>query len=269
MQRRPSIGTFDNIPEALRYTVDSLISRGHKYIINVRGPREVEASEAATIQLVPACYVYEGRDLGLTIHLPFDPTSGTFLELVRFLDTQGNHLFDEHRFQDIPCFTINLDNDGELAHRVLLYLLEKVYEYPPGTNFQCEVFDEGLHQEAAPPAKTIALHAERPPLRVDEGGAVRVGNSRISLDLVVEQYENGMTPEDMVRAYDTLALADVHAVIAYYLRHRDEVRAYLKGREEEAEGLRAKIEAERPRVALEELLARRSAREKDNAPVGQ
>ena len=118
-------------------------------------------------------------------------------------------------------------------------------------------------------AGPLPLHAERPPLRVDEGGAVRVGKSRVSLDLVVEQYENGMTPEDMVRAYDTLGLADVHAVIAYYLRHRDEVRAYLKRRAEEAEALRAKIEAERPRVAREELLARRSARGTDHAPTGQ
>src|SRR5262249_21978496 len=90
--------------------------------------------------------------------------------------------------------------------------------------------------------------AERHPLRTDQGGAARVGKSRISLDLVVEQYENGMTPEDMVRAYDTLVLADVYAVLAHYLRHRDEVRAYLKRRTEEAESLRAKIEAERPRV---------------------
>ena len=119
------------------------------------------------------------------------------------------------------------------------------------------------------PANGLPLHADCPPLRVDEGGAVRVGDSRISLDLVVEQYENGMTPEDMVRAYDTLVLADVYAVIAYYLRHRDEVRAYLKRREEEAEALRAKIEAERPRVSREELLARRNAREKANAPAGQ
>jgi uncharacterized protein (DUF433 family) len=104
---------------------------------------------------------------------------------------------------------------------------------------------------------------------VDEGGAVRVGNSRISLDLVVEQYENGMTPEDMVRAYDALVLADVHAVIAYYLRHRDEVRGYLKRRAEEAEALRVKIEAERPRVSREELLARRSARDKADASTGQ
>src|SRR5438445_4561716 len=105
----------------------------------------------------------------------------------------------------------------------------------------------------------LPLHAEPPPLRVDEGGAVRIGKSRVSLDLVVEQYENGMTPEDIVRAYDTLVLADVHAVVAYYLRHREQVRAYLKRREEEAEALRVKIEAERPRVSREELLARRSA----------
>jgi uncharacterized protein (DUF433 family) len=117
-------------------------------------------------------------------------------------------------------------------------------------------------------ANGLPLHAEPPPLRVDEGGAVRIGKSRVSLDLVVEQYENGMAPEDLVRAYDTLDLADVHAVIAYYLRHREEVRAYLKRREEEAKALRAKIEAERPRVSRTELLARRSAKEKADAPTG-
>jgi uncharacterized protein (DUF433 family) len=114
----------------------------------------------------------------------------------------------------------------------------------------------------------LPLDAERPPLRVDEGAVVRVGTSRISLDLVVEQYENGMTPEAMVRAYDALGLADVYAVIAYYLRHRDEVRGYLRRRQAEAEALREKIEAERPRVSREELLARRGAREKANASTG-
>jgi hypothetical protein len=49
-------------------------------------------------------------------------------------------------------------------------------------------------------ATEFRVHADLPPLRVDEGGAVRVGNTRVSLDLLVQQYENGMTPEDMVRA---------------------------------------------------------------------
>jgi uncharacterized protein (DUF433 family) len=115
----------------------------------------------------------------------------------------------------------------------------------------------------------LSLRTVHLPLRVDEGGAVRVGNSRISLDLIVEQYENGKTPEDMARVYDTLVLADVHAVIAYYLRHRDEVQEYLKKRKQEAEALQAKIEAEHPRITREELAARRNAREKDHAPAGQ
>src|SRR5260370_41672162 len=96
-------------------------------------------------------------------------------------------------------------------------------------------------------ADGLTLHAEAPPLRVDEAGAIRVGKSRISLDLIVEQYENGMTPEDLARAYDTLVLADVHGVVGYYLRHRAQVRAYLKRPTEEAGALRTQIEAQHPR----------------------
>ncbi|MBX9579390.1 MAG: DUF433 domain-containing protein [Gemmataceae bacterium] len=119
------------------------------------------------------------------------------------------------------------------------------------------------------PADGLPLHAEPPPLRVDPGGAVRIGTGRVSLDVVVEQYENGMTPEDLVRAYDALTLADVHAVVAYYLRNRDAVRAYLARRAEEAAALRATIEAERPRVSRDDLLARRRAAEAADAPAGR
>lgn len=115
----------------------------------------------------------------------------------------------------------------------------------------------------------LSLPADQSALRVDESGAIRVGNSRVTLDLVVNQYENGMTPEDMVRAYDALALADVHAAIAYYLRHRDDVRAFLTQRAEQAGALQTKIEAERPAIARDELIARRNVREKANAPTGQ
>lgn len=117
------------------------------------------------------------------------------------------------------------------------------------------------------PADGLVLHADPLPLRVELGGVVRVGDGRISLDLIVEQYENGMTPEAMVCAYDSLNLADVYAAIAYYLRHTDDIRAYLKRREAEADALRAKIEAERPRISPDVVRAR--AREAGRAPVGQ
>lgn len=115
----------------------------------------------------------------------------------------------------------------------------------------------------------ISIAAETPPLRLDEGGVVRVGNTRITLDLVVGQYENGMSPEDLIRAYDTLNLSDVYGVVAFYLRHRTEVQAYLTRRAKEAEAIRATIEAQHPRISRADLLARRHAREKADASAGQ
>jgi uncharacterized protein (DUF433 family) len=108
----------------------------------------------------------------------------------------------------------------------------------------------------------LPLDAVAPPLRIDDGGAMRVGKSRITLALVVEEYESGMTPEDMVSASDTLDLAQVYGAIAYYLSHRDAVREYMNRRETEASALRAAIEARQPRISRAEFLARRAAREK-------
>lgn len=47
--------------------------------------------------------------------------------------------------------------------------------------------------------RLLPFQAVAPPLRIDAGGAVRVGRSRISLALIVEEYERGMTPEDIIR----------------------------------------------------------------------
>ncbi len=118
-------------------------------------------------------------------------------------------------------------------------------------------------------ADPLPLHPEPPPLRVDAGGVVRVGASRVSLDVVVEQYENGMTPDELVRAYDTLALADVFAAVAYYLRHRAEVAAYLNRRHEKAAVLGGTVETDHPRVGRSELLARRGVTEGERVAASQ
>src|SRR5437764_8106812 len=82
---------------------------------------------------------------------------------------------------------------------------------------------------------TLAVEAEMPPLREDETGALRVGDSRVLLELVIRAFQEGATPEAIVQRYSTLALPDVYAVIAYYLRHRSEIEAYLAERERKAE----------------------------------
>jgi uncharacterized protein (DUF433 family) len=116
---------------------------------------------------------------------------------------------------------------------------------------------------------SLVVHPDAPPLRVEDGGVIKVGRGRVSLDLVVDLYNRGQTPEQIVEDYDALKLSDVYGVIAYYLRHREEVDAYIARRKTEADELQAEIEAVHPRISRSELLARRAAAETAHAPVRQ
>ncbi len=120
-------------------------------------------------------------------------------------------------------------------------------------------------------ASTLILEPRAVPLTRLENGVYRVTDTRIPLERIVECYQEGMTPEDIVRDFDTLRLSDVYAVISYYLDHKDAVEEYMREQEEEAEALRQMIEANQPwRPGLrEELLARRARMEKGNdVPAG-
>jgi hypothetical protein len=44
------------------------------------------------------------------------------------------------------------------------------------------------------------LRTEAPPLSLDESGAVRVGKTRVLLMLVIQEFQWGATPEDIVSA---------------------------------------------------------------------
>jgi uncharacterized protein (DUF433 family) len=101
------------------------------------------------------------------------------------------------------------------------------------------------------------LVAVPPPLRLHENGTLYVGQTRVPLDTVVGVYSTGVSPEEIVRRYPTLRLADVYAVIGYYLDHRDEVESYLAERRRLAEEVRRENQARFPTAGMrEKLLAR-------------
>jgi uncharacterized protein (DUF433 family) len=102
------------------------------------------------------------------------------------------------------------------------------------------------------------IETEAPPLRADGTGAIRVGTSRVLLELVIQAFQDGATAEEIVQRYSTTTLADVYGAIAYYLRHRDDVEAYLAERERKATEVRQRIEARQGDLA--ELRARLQAR---------
>lgn len=93
--------------------------------------------------------------------------------------------------------------------------------------------------------KTLPL-----PLREEETGAIRVGDSRVLLELVIQAFQDGASPESIVQAYSTLSLSDVYLIVAYYLRHPEAIDAYIERREQQAESVRQKLSAIQPDLSL-------------------
>jgi uncharacterized protein (DUF433 family) len=58
---------------------------------------------------------------------------------------------------------------------------------------------------------TSAIGPELVPLVRDEAGRLMVPGTRISLDVLVADFERGETPESIHDSYQTVSLADVNA----------------------------------------------------------
>lgn len=106
---------------------------------------------------------------------------------------------------------------------------------------------------------SVSIHAEPVPLTVDRDGVMRVSNTRVTLDTVILAFQEGATAEEIAHQYPSLDLADIYAVIAYYLRNRSEVELYLKTRRKESAKARKENESRSPSHGIRaRLLARRS-----------
>lgn len=107
----------------------------------------------------------------------------------------------------------------------------------------------------------FTVQPESPPLHEDETGGLRIGRSRVLLEIVIRAFQDGATPEAIVQRYSTLSLPDVYATIAYYLRHTSEVADYLARRESEARELQQRLEQQQPDLAdiRARLLSQRKA----------
>jgi len=67
--------------------------------------------------------------------------------------------------------------------------------------------------------------------------AIRIAGTRVGIESVLRDYQEGASPEEIVLRYPTLSLEQVHATITYYLANRERVEAYLalvRQRQEEA-----------------------------------
>lgn len=75
---------------------------------------------------------------------------------------------------------------------------------------------------------SIVIHTDTSPLRTDPDGSIRVGESQVMLAVLLNAYLDwGWSAEQLAEQFPSITLADVHGVLSYYLRHRQEVDIYL------------------------------------------
>ena len=57
---------------------------------------------------------------------------------------------------------------------------------------------------------------------------IRIKGTRIGIETVLDDYLDGISPEEISVRYRSLTLEQVYATITYYLRSREKVDAYLE-----------------------------------------
>ena len=93
---------------------------------------------------------------------------------------------------------------------------------------------------------TLTVSAEKAPLHINADGTVLIGQTRVRLEAVVSAFLQGDSPEQIADSFDALTLAEVYAVIAYYLKHREEVDSYLAQQTAAAAHVQREVEAHQP-----------------------
>lgn len=105
------------------------------------------------------------------------------------------------------------------------------------------------------------LVATPPPLARDSDNVVRVAGTRVRLETVLTAFQQGSTPETIADKYPVLRLADIYAVITYYLQHQADVDVYLVQRRQQIAEAEREIATRFPHNGVRErLLARRTER---------
>ncbi len=95
------------------------------------------------------------------------------------------------------------------------------------------------------------------------GGQPRIAGSRIPVKHVVIWHERiGQTPAQIVSEYPHLTLADIHAALAYYHDHREEINADIQAERREYEAMKESM----PSLLREKREARRADAADDSIP---
>lgn len=106
---------------------------------------------------------------------------------------------------------------------------------------------------------SITLEPPPIPLTMTPEGVLRISGTRVPLDTVVRAFQQGANPEEIAQDYP-LTLAEIYAVLAYYLWHREAVEDYMAERATMSAQARQSVES---RTDLGGIRSRLLARQRE------
>jgi uncharacterized protein (DUF433 family) len=95
-------------------------------------------------------------------------------------------------------------------------------------------------------------------LRMDSCGVWRIGATRVTLDSIIDCYERGDSPADILEAFPTLTAEEVYAAVAYYLNHRGGVERYIRQQEAASDALRMKVDSDPRNIEARKRIEQRA-----------
>ena len=99
------------------------------------------------------------------------------------------------------------------------------------------------------------------PLTHWEDGTIRITGTRVTLEVVVNQFKLGATAEQIHDSFPAASLKDIYGAIYYYLEHTEAVDAYVREQQKAAADTCQWVESQPGNRGLRErLLARRQSR---------
>jgi uncharacterized protein (DUF433 family) len=88
------------------------------------------------------------------------------------------------------------------------------------------------------------------PLILADDGTIRIKDSRVSLEVIVRQFKQGATAEQLLEDFPSLTLRDIYGAIYYYLDNTETVEDYMRQQEDSAVEMRAFLDSHLDSAAL-------------------
>jgi len=90
--------------------------------------------------------------------------------------------------------------------------------------------------------------------------AIRIKGTRVGIEIVIENYLDGRSPEEIALRYPSLSLKQIYATLTYYHFNKEKIYAYVKASQDRVEAA-WREQRRNPSPGVKRILAIKAQRE--------